>query len=389
MGALAAVILASCASAPSAAHRDGQAGREVASPASTAGPLAPVETTSVPAASTTDPAPPTCLNLSPAQLVGQRFVFSFSGLVPPADLIMRIEGGEAAGVILFSSNFTSTAGLRALTAMLQAIPRPASTRYPLLIMTDQEGGEVVRVPEPSLASASQTTSAAEAHQLGADAGATLAQAGVNMDLAPVLDVALPVSFLAAQQRSYGSSAQVVARRGDAFAAGLAQEGIIATVKHFPGLGSATVSTDQAPVRVGLSLSTLRGVGEVPFASAISAGVPAVMLSTAVYPALDNRPAALSPVVATQELRGRLGFRGVSISDSLDSPALAAYGSPSQQALLATLAGTDLLAFANSYPSGAEAEDSLVGLASSGQLPASVLCGSAQRVLKLRAGLGGS
>ncbi len=363
------------AARPAASHRWRQASR------ATAGPTSP---------GSTRPSPPTCLELGLDQLVGQRFVFSFRGTVPPSDLVRRIELGEAAGVILFSSNFTSAAGLRGLTRLLQALPRPAALRSPLLVMTDQEGGEVARLPGAPLPSASETgkhASRPEARRLGEDAGSVLAREGVNMDLAPVLDVARPGSFLARQQRTYGTSAQAVRRLGGAFAAGLARAGIIATAKHFPGLGSATISTDDAPVRVSLARTALRGVDEAPFAAAISAGAPAVMLSTAVYPALDDRPAALSPVVATGELRRHLGFRGVSITDDLDAPALAAYGSPGQRALLGALAGTDLLLFAGSYESGAQAEDSLVELARAGDLPAGGLCRSAQRVLSLRSGIG--
>ncbi len=339
-------------------------------------------------AATADLGQARCPQLTTAQLVGQRFIFSFRGTAPPADLVRRIELGQAAGVILFSSNFTSTAGLRQLTGMLQALPRPAALHSPLLIMTDQEGGEVTRIPEPLLRSASATArvgTSQEAFQLGEQAGATLVGGGVNMDLAPVLDVARPGSFLATQQRTYGSSAQAVGRLGESFATGLARAGVIATPKHFPGLGSAVVSTDDAPVHIGLARATLAGVDEAPFASAISAGAPSVMLATAVYPTLDpSLPAALSPVVATDELRGRLGFRGVSISDDLDAPALSAYGAPGQRALLAALAGTDLLLFASSYSSGAQAQDYLIQLAGAGHLPNGGMCASAGRILTLRA-----
>lgn len=401
LGLVLTASLASCGSPPLSAHRPlvSGTGQPATLPASTDLTLAPSGAAGSnasqeasppgrkePSSPTTTPAP-TCGALSLDQLVGQRFIFSFGGTVPPAGLLRRIELGQAAGVILSSSNFTSPAGLRALTEMLQALPRPATLRLPLLVMTDEEGGEVTRIPGPPLRSASETgrdASTQEALQLGEEAGAALIGGGVNMDLAPVLGVARPGSFLAAQQRTYGSSAQTVSRLGTSFGAGLARAGVIATPKHFPGLGSATISTDDAPVRIGLSRSNLQSVDEAPFAAAISAGAPAVMLSTAVYPALDGSlPAALSPVVAADELRGRLGFGGVSITDDLGAPALVAYGSPGRRATLAALAGSDLLLFAGSYESGAQAEDSLMRLAGAGGLPMPGLCASAGRVLKLR------
>ena len=107
-------------------------------------------------------------------------------------------------------------------------------------------------------------------------------------------------------------------------------GVAATAKHFPGLGAAAASqnTDAGPVTLYLSLATIRSIDEVPFAAAIAAGVKLVMVSWAVYPAMGARPAGLSPNVVQGELRGRLDFTGVTITDALEAGALGPSAQPS-------------------------------------------------------------
>ena len=118
--------------------------------------------------------------------------------------------------------------------------------------------------------------------------------------------------------------------GTRFARGLQRGGVAATAKHFPGFGAAEVNTDAAAVRIDAPASELRRIDQAPFRWAIDAGVDLVMLSSAVYPALDPRPAVLSRRIATGELRDRLGFRGVSISDDLQTPAFAAGREPGRR-----------------------------------------------------------
>jgi beta-N-acetylhexosaminidase len=163
--------------------------------------------------------------------------------------------------------------------------------------------------------------------------------------------------------------------------------VLATAKHLPGFGAARRNTDDAPQRIDLPLDTLRSVDETPFAQLIDRGIDAVMLSTAVYPALDERPAALSRLWIRGELRRRLGFRGVSISDDLGTPAVSAFGSDAQRAVLAVAAGIDLPLFTAGYRSGAQAAEGLLGAARSGALDGQVLRDKAARVLALRAKLG--
>jgi beta-N-acetylhexosaminidase len=175
------------------------------------------------------------------------------------------------------------------------------------------------------------------------------------------------------------SAATVIRYGDAFARGLRAGGIAATAKHFPGFGRARFNTDDRPVVIRASASTLRGVDERPFAS-----VPTelVMISSAIYPALDSRPALLSRRIIGGELRGRIGFGGVTAADNLDGGALTA---EPDVAIRAAAAGDDLLLYPR-YQSAAHAVETLAKALRSGRLGLAAARTSMARILALRAGL---
>jgi beta-N-acetylhexosaminidase len=215
---------------------------------------------------------------------------------------------------------------------------------------------------------------------------------MNVNLAPVLDVfRAPGNFIDRYQRSYSASPQTVAQLGAVFVSSQQRVDVAATAKHFPGLGAATTTqdTDTQPVTLNVPLATLRAVDELPYAPAIRAGVRLVMVSWATYPALDRwRPAGLSPTVVQGELRRRLGFTGVTITDALEAGALRAFGGTSNRAVLAAGAGMDLLlCAAQSVSQGLAATNALAGALDTGRLGRSAFTASVNRVIALRAGLG--
>lgn len=229
---------------------------------------------------------------------------------------------------------------------------------------------------------------AAARSAGTGAGRNLAGVGMNVNLAPVLDVYhAPGDFADQFQRSYSSSAATAAACGKAFIAAQQQAGVAATAKHFPGLGQAAASqnTDTGPVTLHVSLSALRARDEVPYPAAIAAGVKLVMASWAVYPALDaTRPAGLSPAVIRGELRGRLGYRGVTITDAIEAGALASFGSYGQRAVLAASAGMDLLLCSARDPAqGPAVVTALAGALDGGKLGAAGFNAAVRRVTALR------
>jgi beta-N-acetylhexosaminidase len=325
--------------------------------------------------------------LSAKHLAGERIVVGVKGTSISPALRAAIREGRVAGVVLFAENFPSRAAGRRLIAQLQAIPRPPKLRDPLLVMVDQEGGQVKRVGGAPTASARET--GARGASFSADQGrrtaANLRDLGVNIDLAPVLDVGRPGGVIAETERSFGSTAARVEAAAIPFAKALQAGGVVATAKHFPGFGAARENTDFSVERIELSKEELRGVDEKPFAAFVEAGGKTVMLSTAIYPAFSDRPAAFTRSIVTDELRNRLGFEGVTITDALETPAVEDFGGTAKVAVAGARAGADILLFARLGPAE-RALRTLVAKLRSGALDRGEFEESAQRVLDLRGGL---
>jgi beta-N-acetylhexosaminidase len=328
------------------------------------------------------------------QAAGQRVIYSYPGLTPPASLLDRIRAGEAAGVIFFGENVSSLSQISGVVRSLRAASAQSPNPNPLLLMTDQEGGLVRRLPgEPVLShkdiglSGDPATAATNA---GRGAGQNLAGVGMNVNLAPVLDVFhAPGDLMDQYERSFSNTASVVGELGAKYVTAQQAQGVAAAVKHFPGLGKANAAdnTDNRPVTLTTPLTTLRSVDEAPYQKSIIAGAKLVMLSWAVYSALDaSRPAGLSSSVM-QELRSRNGFTGVTITDALEAGALAGYGSTGNRAVLAAAAGDDLiLASARDVSQGDDAANALAGALADGTLDSGAFGASLARVNALRAGL---
>ena len=347
-------------------------------------------------------------NLTPLQLAGQRVIYSYTGVNPPSGLISLIKNGEAAGVIFFGGNVGSTpptaaqlAHFKVVVAKLQAAAASPSNpvHQPLLLMTDQEGGVVRRLPGAPVLSAKQIGRSAHpqaaATKAGAGAASNLRGFGLNVNLAPVLDVfRKPGNFIDQFGRSFSSNPAKVATLGTLYAKAEIAGHIGATVKHFPGLGAATrtQNTDLRPVTLKLPLASIRSVDELPYKSAIAAKVQLVMVSWAIYPALGaTRPGGLSVKVVRGELRQRLGFAGVTITDAIGAGALKPFGATGNRVTMASRAGMDLmLCAAQNFREGDTAIHALATFFSAGS-PATKAAFKAavERVIALRATLPGT
>lgn len=327
-------------------------------------------------------------SLSIRQIAGQRLIAGFDGPEPPPTLLRMLAAGELAGVILFADNIAGERPTRRMAAALQEAAARGPIDDPLLVMVDQEGGAVSRIAGPPVASAAEMArrGADFAAAQGRATAALLRRYGINVDLAPVLDLARPGSAIAAERRSFGSEpGDVVAIGVDGFASGLRDGGVAATAKHFPGLGAAAVNTDFDAQSIRLSRGMLRA-DEEPFAAFADSGGELIMLGLASYAAFGNVPAALDPEIAAGELRDRLGYDGVSITDSLDAEAARAWGDRREVALAAAGAGSDLLLYGDARVAGDSLDDLAAGLRA-GDLERPAFRRSVARVLALRAGLG--
>jgi beta-N-acetylhexosaminidase len=287
-----------------------------------------------------------------SQLVGQHLLVRMEGSTPSPAFLRSVRRGEVGGVVVFRDNIPPS-GLPGLIEKLQSAARVGG-QLPLLIAIDQEGGVVKRLPGPPTVAPSAMTSTQLALAQGAATGRYLRRLGIDMNLAPVLDVpASPRAFITA--RAFSPDPALVSARGVAFAQGLARGGVAAAAKHFPGLGRLVQNTDFGPGRIGASRRALAR-DLAPFRAAARAGIPAVMVGTAVYPAFgSDLPAACVPAIVSGVLRGTLGFRGVTLSDDLGTVGVSARIPPLEATVRAVQAGIDMV-----YIAGASGGDELIG-----------------------------
>jgi beta-N-acetylhexosaminidase len=227
--------------------------------------------------------------------------------------------------------------VRALTrALRRAGGRP-------IVAVDQEGAEIRIVPwAPPAAAAPQQQAAGSVRADAEAAGAPLRRLGITVSLGPVGDVP-SVAGAALGGRAFASEPDAASDAVAAAVQGWRAGGVAATAKHFPGLGGATVNTDYGPATIARSRAELEGTDLPPFAAAIAADVPLVMVGHARYPALDpDRIASQSQAIVRELLRERMGFRGVVVTDSMEAQASLATGDIATVSERAVRAGADLL-----------------------------------------------
>ena len=296
------------------------------------------------------------------KLAGRVLWIGFEGPEADADLLDRLSRGEAGAVVLFRRNLVhhapaGGAGDELDTGALVALNRDlhqagARSGHPLLVAVDQEGGRVQRVRRPAtrwppmlrFAAVDGAASAAEelAARVGRAMGDELRAVGFDVDFAPVLDVHTNDDNPIIGDRAFGRTPESVARRAGAFAAGLAQAGILACGKHFPGHGDTDVDSHLELPRLPHDMERLRRVELLPFAMT-AAKLPMIMTAHVVFEAIDpGVPATMSRKVLGGILRGELGFDGVVVSDDLDMKAIADHMGVADGAVAAVDAGCDAL-----------------------------------------------
>lgn len=308
--------------------------------------------------------------LSYPRLVGQRFMVGLHGAIPTTTLLADARKGEIGGIVLFPEGSTPTE-VKAANAKLQSAAHKGGNP-PLFIAIDQEGGEVRRFEHAPPRLPLSSVSMQKAQREGEETGSYLRSHGVNVDLAPVVDLDTPGSFIAA--RTISADAGTVARIASAFQDGLIQTLVMPVAKHFPGLGSASANTD-------LEKSVVASLGRslLPYQRLIVAGLPAVMVSTAFYEQLDGaHGAAWSKRVVEGTLREDLGFEGVVISDDLSSDGVAQSLAPPQAAVAAAKAGVDVVMIAQPE-SFRPAYEATLSAAEAGRIPRENLIASYGRI----------
>ena len=346
-------------------------------------------------------------SLTLEQAVGQMLLIGFRGLELESEVRALLREVQPGGVVLFDydgpssgelpRNIESPAQLRALTTQLQEF-----AEIPLLIAIDAEGGYVNRLKEKYgftvLVPTAQTLGAgtvAETASVAAALAAELAAAGINWDLAPVVDVNIdPESpAIGRWERSFSDNPSVVAAHAEAFLAALQDGEVAPTLKHFPGHGSASGDTHLGVTDV---TETYQREAELaPYRALIDAGYDgAVMTAHIVNRQLDasGRPATLSRPIMTDLLRGELGFDGVIVSDDMQMGAIVEQYSLTQAAIEAIRAGVDIIVLANQAGDYALANvyrvrDAILNAVASGEIPKDQIYKSATRILSLKRAYG--
>ncbi len=263
-------------------------------------------------------------SLSGIQRAGQRLMVGFNGLSLNDTLKQYIEEFKVGGLILFSRNIDSPSQVGELCAQAQDFAIQCG-QPPLFIAIDQEGGVVSRLKPPftQFDGNPHMSSTGDAVHFALTTARELAQIGVNMDMAPVLDVLPAEGPSVMQDRSFGRDPEHVARMGTTVIRHLQQNNIMAVAKHFPGIGRTVLDSHEDLPDLGTDAQILADTDMMPFRAAIAADVGGIMLSHIRYQTLDTRwPASLSSVIAGDLLRQRLAFDGLVITDDLDMGAIA-------------------------------------------------------------------
>jgi len=263
------------------------------------------------------------MTLTNKQMAGQRLMVGFDGTELSADVKFLIKDLHVGGLILFTRNIEAPEQVRHLCLSCQKYAESCGEPA-LFIAVDQEGGTVARLKSPF------TEFSGNAHMQGREDAVAFARisarelldVGINMNMAPVLDVAIDPLASIMKDRAFGSDAEWVSRLGMAVIHHLQEGGVMSVAKHFPGIGRTTLDSHLDLPFLETNAEDLAAIDLAPFQEAIKKGVAGMMLSHICYRSLDDqRPASLSKKIARDLLRHRLGYDGVVMTDDLDMGAI--------------------------------------------------------------------
>jgi beta-N-acetylhexosaminidase len=322
--------------------------------------------------------------------IGQLFMVGFDALEANEHIARMIREQHIGGVILFRRNVHTPEQLSALTRQLQEINAEVSTE-PLLIAIDQEGGMVMRIeqgvtPLPSAMAYQQAGSIEDCESLNFVNGDELRQMGINMNLAPVLDVNNNPLNPVIGVRAFGEDADTVSKYGIAAMRGMRRAGVIATGKHFPGHGDTSTDTHYDMASVPHDLARLQAVELAPFKAAIDSGIDAIMTAHVMFPAIEPDPAipaTLSKAVLTDLLRKKMGFDGTVISDCLEMAAISEGIGVAKGAIATLQAGADIVLVSHRPERQLAAIEAVVQAAERGEISVAQIDEAVTRVRRLK------
>ena len=329
--------------------------------------------------------------MSDAEKVGQLLMIGIQGTELDADSRFMLSEYHIGGVILFDRNMKSQEQVRVLNDSLQK--NAADAGLPLFLAIDEEGGAVARMkeafpPPPAAAQIGRTGDLDAARHYAADTAQGLKAMGFNLNFAPVADLG------AADGRSYADDAATVTKFVAAALEGHSDAGLLATIKHFPGLGRGESDTHEDTVTVHADCAALEASDLVPFREMIGKRNAAknakgasgwfVMATHTMYPALDAKnPASLSPAVLQSLLREELSYDGVIVTDDLEMGAISRHYGFDRAGVEAILAGADLVLVCHDYAHETAVYNGLLKAVKSGEISKDRLDASVRRIVKAK------
>ena len=301
-------------------------------------------------------------------------------------VISRIEEYPVGGIALFSRNITSAEQLPMFISDLQS-----SSKYPLFIAVDEEGGRVARIANSdffnvasykSMEDIGKSGDASKAEEVGRQIGSYLKELGFNLDFAPVADTNTNPQNIVIGDRSYGSDPALVARMVSAQLDGMHDSGIMGTLKHFPGHGDTKDDTHSGYVSIEKTWDELKECELVPFIKALpKADMVMVSHITAVNVTSDKLPTSMSETMITGKLRNELGYDGVIITDAMAMGAVADNYTSAEAAVTAVKAGVDIVLMPQNLD---EAFNGVMNAVTDGEISMERLDESVLRILKMKA-----
>ena len=315
--------------------------------------------------------------------VAELFLFGFEGRDLNAEVFRRLRRLDLGGIVVSRHNYADPEQLAELGGEARVIARDEG-HVPPWVLTSQDGGEFNQLPGlPPARAPADLGSADQAAAQATETARTLRGLNVTGVLGPIVDVGLEGDS-ALGARVYSDDPEEVSGYADAVVHAYRARRLFGAVEHFPGLGSADQSTQLGPATVGLDLEQLRDRDLLPFGAAFDAGAPAVVLSHALYPMNDfTQPASLSRPIATDLLRGELGFRGIAIADDLADPAISSSYSIPDAAVLALRAGVDMLLISGPDGDQQAAYAAVLRAVERGRIPRARLDQALLRVLSVK------
>ncbi len=324
--------------------------------------------------------------------VGQMLLIGFHGLTLEGspELPVMIGRYHVGGLVLLEANARDPQQLSGLTTQLQTLARSSGAGIPLFLSLNHEGGIVVRITQgvtefPGNMAVAATGDPDNAYIAAALAAQELRVLGLNMNLAPVLDINDEPLNPVIGVRSFGADADLVTEYGRLTVQGFQDYGIIAVAKHFPGHGSVATDSHIALPVLDASLDALWAHELKPFAAAIDNHVGGIMTAHILAPQVDTNglPATFSPVILNDLLRQEMGYDGVIMTDSLGMAGASGGQSQAEAAVLAVKAGADMLVSTTPMSAHIAIWEALIAAVHGGELSESQIDRSVLRILRLK------